>query len=341
MRFLLGWTAHRSEAGTRCLGGGSCQVSGFRCQKSGHSNGRAGEIRYDTSVDERGPKQRVSAVRFPESYELPAVPEGASGEATDAYRQTQFLLRSDLRLFEEGMRLQLRILGEASHSSFRTHAYASLVGLWSRTYLALGDACVLVTRGSYGSAVTLVRAACEHIAAQQQLHESEMPQFIEWLAASLSPSEEHRAVDIGLGRFVAGGALAVGDRLGAVYRAVSDLSRPSFGATLLFVGPESNNQRLALAFGDQAFHFAWAQLVLGWMLALCARQLRLAVDASDVFGESAERRRAVDDFASRVDVALAKGDRCRIEEIEVEGMRRYLVQNFRRAPGGAARRMLL
>ena len=44
------------------------------------------------------PRQRVSAIPFPERYELPARPEG--GDAQDAHRQTAFLLGDDLRLFE-------------------------------------------------------------------------------------------------------------------------------------------------------------------------------------------------------------------------------------------------
>ena len=65
----------------------------------------------------------------------------------DAYRQTQFVLGGDLRLFAEGMALQLRILNDSSHSRYRTHVYAAVVSTWSRTYASLADACLLITRG--------------------------------------------------------------------------------------------------------------------------------------------------------------------------------------------------
>ena len=43
----------------------------------------------------------------------------------------------------------------------------------------------------------------------------------------------------------------------------------------------------------------------------------------------------------QVDEALARSDRCRIEEVEDRGDRRYLVHNFRRAASGAPRKVVL
>jgi hypothetical protein len=286
------------------------------------------------------PTQRVSSIPFPERFELPAKPDGAVS-AQDAFRQTTFVLRDDLRLFEEGMNLQLRIVQDASHSSFRKHPYAALIGLWSRTFSALSDACLLATRASYESCAPLTRAACEYIAAQHQLHAGEMDQFLEWLAGSLTPDEAHKATDIGMGRYFAGETLAADARLRSVYRPASELGRPNFGATLLEVGPESNNVRLALTFADTTFHMAWAELVLGWLLALCERQLAVVVHANDVFPIHEDTHRAYADFARRVDEALVRSERCRIEEVEVESHKRYLVYNFRRQPSGAPKKMLL
>ena len=65
------------------------------------------------------PTQRVSAIPFPERYELPPKPEDTPGPVQDSYRQTTFVLGEDLRLFEEAMNLQLRIVRDASGSSFR------------------------------------------------------------------------------------------------------------------------------------------------------------------------------------------------------------------------------
>src|SRR5258705_149218 len=117
------------------------------------------------------PGQRVSGIEFPRAYALPGKPDdGASTTVHDAYRQTQFVLGADLRLFAEGMGLQLGILNDSSHSRFRTPTYAAVVGAWSRVYTSLADACLLVTRGSYASVPNLVRSAGELIAAQYQLH---------------------------------------------------------------------------------------------------------------------------------------------------------------------------
>ena len=287
------------------------------------------------------PPQRVSAVPFPDRYDLPAKPADASTQVQDAFRQTSFLLSGDLRLLADGMELQLRIVRDAGHSAFRKHPYAALIGLWSRTYLALADGCLLATRASYASCPPLVRAACEYIAAQYQLQEEEMEQFLEWLDANLRPNDAHKAVEFGLGRYFAGEVLAADERLRAVYRPASELGRPNFGATLLTVGPESNNLRLALSFGDSSFHLGWAELTLGWLLALCERQLAVAVHAKDVFPIQEDTHRAYADYALRVGEALAQPDRCRIEEVADGTDRRYLVHNFRRAPSGAGKRILL
>ncbi len=287
------------------------------------------------------PTQRVSAISFPERYDLPAKPEGASTATQDAYRQTAFVLGEELRLLKEGMQLQLGIVRDASPSTYRKHPYAALMGLWSRTFLALADGCLLVTRGSYPSCPALVRTACEYIAAQHQLQASDMELFLAWLAGNLTPNEAHKAFEFGLGRYSAGEALAADERLRRVYRPARELARPSFGVTLLAVGPESNNRRLALSFGATAFHLGWAEIALGWLLALCERQLAIAVHAESIFPIHEHTQNAYADFAHRVEQALSRPDRCSIEEISKEQDQRYLAHNFRRAPGGAPKRILL
>lgn len=285
------------------------------------------------------PGQRVSPMRFPERYELPGRPDAPA--AGDAYRQTQFLLGNDLELFATGMDLQLQVLRDSSPSRYRTHPLAAVVGLWSRAYLGLADACTLLTRGSYVSCLPLVRAACECVAAQEGLRRADMDEFLGWLAATLKPNERHKATEVELGRYFAGEVLAGDERLRDVYRPASDLGRPNFGATLLQVGPESNNQRLALVFADGAFHIGWAELVLGWLLALAERQIHVTVDADDLFPISDDVRSRYDGFARGVDAALANSARCSIEEVEEEGYKRYLVHNFRRTSGTAPKKVLL
>jgi hypothetical protein len=288
------------------------------------------------------PGQRVSGIDFPQEYRLPAKPDASEPSAAqDAFRQAQFVLGADLKLFAEGMALQLRILNDSSHSRYRTHVYAAVVSTWSRAYAALADACALVTRGAYASVPNLVRSACELIAAEYQLHREEMGEYVGWLLGHLKPDEERKAFDVGLGHYFAGSTLAADDHLRLVYRAASDLGRPNFGATLLLAGPESNNARLAYAFDDRAFHIALAEIELGWLIRLCERQVAVAVHMSDVLNITPETHAAYADYSTRIDALLANPSRARVEEIEQDNFKRWLIHNFRRQPSGAPKKLLV
>ena len=109
------------------------------------------------------------------------------------------------------------------------------------------------------------------------------------------------------------------------------MGRPAFGATLLQTGPESNNVRVALAFGDSSFHQGWAEITVGWLLALAMRQVQVIVDGSDMLPVPDERRARFETLKKQVDAALSRPDRARIEEVNDRGDRRYLVHNFRRS----------
>jgi hypothetical protein len=291
------------------------------------------------------PTQRVARIRPPQSYALPSRPPESAGEAAqDAFRQTRFLLSNDLDLFAEAMELQLKLVDDANPSTsskYRTHELAAISALWSRAYAALADAMILVTRGSYPSALPLIRAAAEEISAEEGLRAEEMDLHHEWLANTLQPDEEHRAFEFHLGRYFAGGVTASDHVLRSVYRPASELGRPAFGASLLQVGPETSNTRLVLNFADQSFHQGWAEITAGWLIALAARQIKVIVDAEGIFPVAEERRTAYEALQRRVDEALGRRDRCRIEEIEVGYDRRYLVHNFRRGSSGSPKRILL
>lgn len=288
------------------------------------------------------PSQRVSGVIFPETWDPPGRPEGASPVVQDAYRQTQFQLGGDLRLLHEGMNLQLRIVKDSQPSKYRTHALAAAVMLWSRAFLGMSDTVTLVTRGSYASCPSVVRTACECLAASTQLRQEELPTFLEWLAPALRPSERHKATDVGMGQFFAGSTIAADPRFSAVYRAASELARPHLGASLVMVAPESNTARLAVTFADQTFHFGWAQLILGWLLALCEVQLRLVTTGgADVFNVTAATQTAVADWTGGVNAALAHPARCTFEAIVDDGDQRWLLHNFRRQSAGAPKKFLL
>ncbi len=287
------------------------------------------------------PPQRVSAIAAPDAYQLPVRPEGAPASVQDAFRQTQFVLGADLEVFAQAMELQLRLLKDAAHSRYRTQELAALTGLWSRAFLYLQDAMIMSCRGSYVSAIPAVRASAEVVAAQEGLRAGEMEQHQQWLLGALKPNEAFKAVEFELGRYFAGEVLAADPVLRSVYRPASDLGRPNFGATLLQIGPESNNSRLALAFADTSFHLAWAELVIGWLIALSVRQVKVIVDAEPVFPVSDQVRAQYGELQAKSDELLAAADRCVIEALADGSDHRYLVHNFRRSTGAAPKKILL
>ncbi|HLF70548.1 MAG TPA: hypothetical protein VI759_00135 [Dehalococcoidia bacterium] len=284
---------------------------------------------------------RVAAVATPDEYVLPARPAGVGPTVLDAFRQTQFVLGGDLDLFAEAMNLQLRLVRESRPPQYRTHALAALAAFWSRAYTQLSDAMLLVMRASYASTLPLVRSSCELIAAQIGLLGGEMEEHEAWLTEALKPDERFKAVEVGLGRYYAGGAIARDDVLGGVFRPATEFTRPNFGPSLLETGPESNQRLITIAFDDGAFHLGWAEIVLGWLLALSARQLRVAVESPERFVIAADARAQYEALQKRVDAALSRDDRCRVEEVRDANDRRYLIHNFRRGSGTAPKRFLL
>ena len=288
------------------------------------------------------PPQRISGIPSPDTYAPPSRPPESAGEqAQDAYRQTRFVLGSDLDLFADLMSLQLELVKDAHPSQHRSHELAAIMALWSRAYAYLQDGVLLATRGSYASVLPLARSAAEVIAAQEALRAGEMTMHHEWMANTLKPDERHKAFEFEMGRYFAQEVVAKDPVLRSVWRPAADLARPAFGATLLQVAPESNNVRVAIAFADQSFHLGWAEIALGWVLAMAGRQVQLVMDAEGIFPVSEERRASFEKLRRQLNVQLTRTDRCRIEEIEDRGDRRYLVQNFRRATSASPKRMLL
>jgi hypothetical protein len=297
--------------------------------------------RGTVTEDSAAPPQRVAPVVLPERWMAPGKPEGATATVQDTYRQTGFQLGGDLRLLTEGMNLQIQVMQDSHPSRYRTLPLAAATMYWSRAFLAIGDAALLASRGSYASCPALVRAACEAIAAEMQSGGDEQPLFTAWLCDALQPNEEQRATEIGLGHYFAGSTLAAAPLLGATYRSAAELSRQHFGATLIEVAPESNREKLAVTFGDQTFHYGWAQLVFGWLLTLCIVQIGHSLTDSSPFFASDETRDVAAAFLARGSTSLQGTERCRIEEMLDEGRRRYLVLNFRRQSTGAPRKLLL
>ena len=288
------------------------------------------------------PPQRISGIPSPEAYAPPSRPPESAGEqALDAYRQTRFILGADLDLFADLMALQLALVKDAHPSQHRTHELAAIMALWSRAYAYLQDGMLLASRGSYASVLPLTRTAAETIAAEEALRAGEMSMHHEWMTNTLKPDERHKAFEFEMGRYFAQEVVAKDAVLRSVWRPAADLARPAFGATLLQVAPESNNVRVAIAFADQSFHLGWAEITLGWLLALAGRQLQVALDADGIFPTTDDRRGTFDKLRTQLDAQLNRNDRCRIEEIEDRGDRRYLVHNFRRAVSAAPKKILL
>jgi hypothetical protein len=275
-----------------------------------------------------------------ERWDPPAKPDGSLPSIADAYRQTQFQLGGDLRLLAEAMNLQLQAVRESSGSRNRTLRMAVTMMYWSRAFLSLSEAATALTRGAYPVCPLLVRGACEAIAAQIQAGGDEHTLFLSWVEQTLVPNERHRGTDIGVGNYFAGSTLTR-DQLGPTYRAAAELSRQHFGATLVEVAPESNRQRIAPTFADQSFHFGWAQLVLGWLLKLCSVELELITANIGPAPTSDATREAAASIVERIAKLIADSNRCKIEELDDEGVRRFVVQNFRRQSGGAPTRLLL
>lgn len=252
----------------------------------------------------------------------------------DAYRQTRFLLQNDLALFERSMNLQLQAV--SANSKLRTPQAAALFGFWSRVFSHLADVCALLTRASYASCPPLLRTACDAIAAQRSLVRDGFEEYEEWLEGAIRQEKEQQALAFDLGRFRAGSALAEDPRLGAAYRLLTDLSMPHFGSTAFLVAPDSNLEKLSLAFADSTFHLGWAELVAGWLLALSAAQLETAA-SSGVFQIDEAFAAEGEGLSRDISQALADPRRCRAEEKEG----RFLFHNFRRAPTGLARKVML
>jgi hypothetical protein len=284
------------------------------------------------------PSPRISPFVYPKEYVLPARPSAAGQAVADAHRQTGFLLAGDVALFEQGMNLELRIVADSRAAQYRTPALAALLGLWSRSFAYRADVCLLATRGSYVSCLPLLRAAADCVGAQRGLASDGCQEFIDWLATAFGQDREHAALEIGLGRYRSGAILAADERLGQAYRAVTELTMTHFGATLLQTAPEASQEKVTIAFGESGFHLGWAQLIFGWLLTLTDAQLEASAGARDVLAVSGDVEVEARRFSEAVAGALAREDRCRLEEVDNA---RFLISNFRCLAGAVPRRILL
>jgi len=283
--------------------------------------------------------QRISPPKvFPDAARAARPPADSAG-AADAHRQTGFLLGKDLDLLLEGFGAEGRAAEAAAAPKFRTQLMAGVMGLWSRGWLCRLEAMHAAECGNYAAALPLIRAAADAIAAEALLLQSNGGEWREWLAAGgIALAPEDHAMEYRLHAFRAAEVLAAHPVLGPLYRVVSDLSMPHFGATLLLAGSESGPDRVAMTFGDRDFHAGRAELTLGWLLELGAVQVALIQEHAEVFGSAPP---GLGKLGERCEAHAGQRDRCHVETVERDGERRYLVHNWRRAPGGAPKRLLL
>ena len=284
---------------------------------------------------------RVSPPRiFPHATRAAKPPIGADGSA-DAYRQVSFLLADDVELVLEGLNLEGAVAEASSGAKYRTQTMASALGLWSRSWLTRLQALHAVEWGNYIGALPLIRSAADYQAAALYLLRTGAAEWEAWLASDgIALAADEHATQYVLHAFRAAEVLAVHETLGPIYRAATDLSLSHFGATLMLTASDSTVDRVLMTFGDRDFHLGLAEMLLGWLLLLGAAQVESLMEFEGVFAlpDSA----ALTAFCGRARARAGESSRCSIETLnDPAGDARYLVRNWRRAPGAAAKRLLL
>lgn len=283
---------------------------------------------------------RVSPPKvFAQATRAAKPPMDAAGSA-DAYRQTTFVLGEEVELVLEGLRLEAAIAEASSGAKYRKQVTVSAMALWSRSWLSRLEALHAIEWGNYAGAVSLVRAAADYQAAMLYLLRTGAAEWDEWLeggGVQLAPADH--ATEFQLHAFRAAEVLAAHDVLGPVYRIATDLSLSHFGSTLLFAGAESDPARIAVTFGDRDFHVGLAELHLGWLLELGAALLRDIAPFEAAF--AAADANLTHTWLAKAQRETTRRDRCRVETVERDGMKRYLVHNWRREPRSAAKKLLL
>jgi hypothetical protein len=268
----------------------------------------------------------------------PRPPAGAPG--ADAHRQTTFVLGGEVDHILEGLDLEATAARASAGAHYRKQVTAAAMMAWSRSWLARLQALHATQLGNYAAALPLVRAAADYEAASIAMLESEAAEWEEWLATGGVAREPRlHATAYRLHPFRSAETLAAHPGLGRVYREASDLAMPHFGATLLVAGSESGPERILATFGDRDFHLGLAELVLGWLAALGEVQLGAIADHPAAIAlpdpGAAERWRA------RAAELIARSDRCRLEVLDTPEGPRTVVQDWRKRPGDAPRRIVL
>ena len=283
------------------------------------------------------PAFRVSPPRvFPEAERSSRPPAGAAG-SPDAHRQTSFVLGETVELVIEGLRLESAVANDAAGSRYRNVTAAALLATGSRAWLSRLQALHAVEWGAYAPAVPLIASAAEQEVACVALLRDD-PAWRDWLdAGGLGDLHDEHATQYALGS--PPGLDAIPELLAGVRDCAGALATPAPGASVLLAGGESGAGRLAVTFGDRDFHVGLAELTTGWLLALGIAKAELLAEAGDVLPIADAD--ALIRWARSARRELEAPRRCRMERREVGGDERYVVENWRRAPSGAVRRIVL
>ena len=283
---------------------------------------------------------RVSPPRITAGATRASKPQIDAAGSADSYRQATFVLGKDLDLLLRGFALEGAIAEASSDSRHRSQPAAAALGLWSRAWLTRLHAMHAFEWGDYVSAMPLVRAATDYQAGGLYILRDNAREWEDWLLhGGIALAPDQHASEFRLHAFRAAEVLATHEILGPIYQASMDLSLSHFGSTLLLAGSDSDPTRLVMTFGDRDFHLGLAELVSGWLLLLAVAQLEAALEFAAVF--NIPEAGSVIAFCAEARTAALEPARCRIETIERGGEKRYLVHNWRRAPGASPKRILL
>ncbi|MXY88403.1 MAG: hypothetical protein F4Y92_06065 [Dehalococcoidia bacterium] len=283
------------------------------------------------------PSFRVSPPRVHPEAERSSRPPAGSAGSVDAHRQTAFVLGETVELVLDGLRLESAVAGEAAGSRYRNVTVAALLATGSRAWLARLEALHAIETGAYAAAVPLVASAADHEAACAAILAG-ADTWQDWLDADgVGDLPEAHATRLALG--APPDDVEVPELLADVRAAANALAQPSPGPSALLSGGESGPGRLAVTFGDRDFHMALAELTSGWLLALGVAKVELLLDAGDVLPVADTD--ALGRWAGAARRQLDEPRRCRIERREIAGDERFVVENWRRAPSGAVRRIVL
>ncbi|WP_322818554.1 hypothetical protein [Tepidiforma sp.] len=282
---------------------------------------------------------RISPPRvYPEATRAARPPTELAGSA-DTHRQTSFILREELDLLVEGLELEGQHAQVAAGSKFRNRVVAAVFGPWSRGWLARLQALHATEWGDYSSAAVLVRAAADFEAAAAAHLSDRAAEWTSWLeAGGIGEAPSLRAAEFRTHPFRSAESLARNPTLGSVYREASLFALPHLGTTALLTASESNGERYLATFADRDFHLGLAELVFGWLLRLGIGHAEIMRTAG---AELPPLPQKAEDWAARAARLVARRNRCRLEDIEVEGESRLILVNWRREPRGAPKRVLV